>query len=311
MSLCCDAGWGRVAMRKAALCAVVSCFTICAYGQNAPPTQVPAPVATITLSNGHHVYFFVAPNGPVAIAETGPKGSRRVVDERTLRLKKPSEIYKMLKGRGAAPPPALIAGEKRVPSFAPGVTARPPQGESSAGKGEDDSADQMWFKATYCQQGWQCVQGWSWAISSSGHNQGRGYATDGMNGSEAIQPRNLETDWWDGSSWSTLLTVQMPPGWVGWITAGNVSYPACQQTTWYFKSEVNNNSADSATVSLADHVYAPGTAGPNSQRVSCYNCSCACSSACEACPTGRGGANFVMCPVAISSCPGDSCVNPP
>jgi hypothetical protein len=35
------------------------------------------------------------------MAEVGPKGTPRVVDEETLARKKPSEIYSMLKGPGA------------------------------------------------------------------------------------------------------------------------------------------------------------------------------------------------------------------
>lgn len=257
--------------------------------------------------------FFAPRGGPIAIAEVGPKDTPRVVDEHTLTLKKPSEIYLMLKGQGAVVPPALMQPVKRLGALA----ARPPQAEGKAGPGPDDTADQVWFKATYCLPIWECIQGWSWANGSGGHNAGRGYAANAMNGSEAKAARTLETDWWNGSSWASLVTESMPPGWTAWTNAGSLGAATCHDQTWYFKSEVpDNGTGDGATVSIADHMYAPGIPGTQTVRMSCYDCGCgsgngACDcGGCDGCPTGRGGGNFFLCPQP-TTCPGDSCVNPP
>jgi hypothetical protein len=275
--------------------------------------ESPRAVASIVFPDGHRVDFFAPPGGPIAIAEIGPKGSPRVVTD-ALARKKPSEIYKILKGPGAVPPKALVKAEQRVriPYTAPKLAARPYRNKGAAGRGPDDTADQQWFKATFCKSIWECIQGWSWANTSSGHHEGRGYAADGMNGSEARAPRTLETDWWNGSSWATLVTESMPPGWWAWTTGGNVGGATCHDQTWYFKSEIpDNGTGDFATVSLADHMYAPGFPGQSTVRESCYSCpgDCDCGG-CDGCPTGRGAANFFYCPLP-ATCAGDSCVNPP
>jgi hypothetical protein len=167
------------------------------------------------------------------------------------------------------PAAALVEAEKRVGVAAPNGAPRPVPNEGGAGKGPDDTADQQWFKATFCMPVWECIQGWDWANGSGGHHWGQGYAADGMNGSEARAARTLETDWWNGTSWSTLITESMPPGWTAWTTGGNTGAPACATPTcppwsacappgWYFKSEIaDNGTGDNATVSLADHMYSP------------------------------------------------------
>lgn len=273
-------------------------------------------VASIVLSGGHRVDFFAPPGGPIAIAEVGPRGIPRVVNGHNLVHKSASEIYLMLKGRGALVPPALAEAEKRINALAKKVRPTPDKNKGAAGKGPDDTADQQWFKNTYCKPVWECVQGWTWANGSWGHNAGRGYGANAMNGSEARGARTLETDWWNGSNWAPLVTESMPPGWAAWTVGGNTGACNCGDPTWYFKSEIPDNGLDNATVSLADHVYAPGGGG----HIDCYNvppcpCKCGCG-----CPAGRGGGNYVTCG-AISMCVArgtgtgtdadDSCVNPP
>jgi hypothetical protein len=278
-----------------------------------PPAPSSVAVASISLPGGHRVDFFAPPDGPIAVAEVGPKGTPRVVDEDTLARKKPSEIYSTLKGAGAVPPPALIEAEKRLAALAAKPAPLPGQTEGGGGQGPDDTADQQWFKDTFCKAGWECLQYWSWANSSSGHHTGRGYAANGMNGREARGARTLETDWWNGSSWSTLVTESMPPGWWAWTTGGNTgaAIPCGGDPTWYFKSEIpDNGTGDNAAISLADHMFAPGgTAGGNSK--SCYDvppCNCACG--CPDCPVGRGAGNNFYCKNP-GVCIGDDCVNPP
>jgi hypothetical protein len=318
---------GGKTMQKAsylicALTGAVSSWALAAHGQSAGEVKQGAiagrssPVASVTLPGGHRVDFFAPPGGPIAIAEVGPKGSARVVDEETIARKKPSEIYTMLKGAGARPPAALLRAESRLGTLRK-PRARPTPKEGQAGPGPDDTADQVWFKNTYCTQYWQCVQGWSWANTSSGHNQGRGYMAYALNGSEAQAPRNLETDWWNGSSWASLVTESMPAGWQAWTSGGNTGGLLCSNPTWYFRSEVlDNGTGDGATVSLADHMYASGGGG----HIDCYNVPpCPCSCGC-ACPAGRGGGNYVTCGT-VSQCVNsgtgsgtvadDYCVNPP
>jgi hypothetical protein len=270
-----------------------------------------AAVASVALPGGHRVDFFAPPGGPIAIAEVGARGTPRVVDEETVTHKKASEIFLMLKGKGAVLPPALVEAEERIRAMAAKSRPAPDRKEGAAGKGPDDTADQMWFKATFCKPVWECIQGWSWANTSWGHNTGRGYAADAMNGSEARGARTLETDWWNGSNWASLITESMPPGWWAWTTAGNLGAPTCHDQTWYFKSEVpDNGTGDFATVSLADHMYAPGFPGTQTVRMSCYECPGNCDCGCDGCPTGRGGGNNFLCHQP-TTCPDDSCVNPP
>jgi hypothetical protein len=317
-------------MRKASSfgCALISSLALVAgWGQTGPATSDKAKdattpsrslaVASVRLAGGHRVDFFAPPDGPIAIAEVGPKGTKRVVDEETAAHKRPSEIYTMLKGAGAVPPPALVQAEKRLGALAAKHRTLPAPNEGGAGKGPDDTADQQWFKSTFCKQYWECVQGWTWANTSGGHHQGRGYAADAMNGSEARGARTLETDWWNGSNWAPLITESMPPGWWAWTIGGNTGHLNCGDPIWYFKSEVPNNGLDNATVSIADHVYAPG----GGDHIDCYDVPpCPCSCGCGGCPAGRGGGNFITCG-SVSICvrggtgngtdADDYCVNPP
>lgn len=310
-------------MRKASyfVCAVISSFVLVTSGKTGttPLPKAKAPittprvqaVASISLPRGHRVYFFAPPNGPIAIAEIAHKGTPRAIDEYTLTHKKPSEIYVKLKGAGAVPPTALVEAEKRLRTLPAKARRLPPQGKGEGAKGPDDTADQQWFHDNFCHPFWECLQYYFWANTSSGHNQGRGYETAGMNGSEAQAPRTLEADWWDGYNWSTLATVSMPPGYWGWIGGGNIGAPDCLSDNpdfnWYFKSEIlDNGMNDNATVSLSDHMYSPGGGG----HIDCYNVPpCPCDCGCR-CPAGRGGANYTTCS-SIPRCENDSCVNPP
>jgi hypothetical protein len=295
-----------------AICALVGCAEKTEPAISEKPMTAPSPlaVATILLPEGHRVDFFAPPDGPVAIAEIGPKGAARVVND-TLARKKPSEIYAMLKGPGAVPPPALVEAERRMSAVAPTVAPRPAPIQGRAGSGPDDTGDQQWFKATFCVEGWECIQGWSWANGSGGHHVGRGYAADAMNGSEARAARTLETDWWNGSSWATLITESMPAGWSASTWGGNTGALSCNNPTWYFKSEIpDNGTGDFATVSLADHMYSPGGGG----NISCSGrCTCPCG--CTGCRRGGKGPGgrrppYVTC-ARITLCSDDSCVNPP
>ena len=218
------------------------------------------PLATLNLANNHKVLFFTQAGGQVGIAETGPIGTPKILSEEVLN-KKPSEIFVMLKGAKAAPPVALVNAEKRnrvLGRFTSNHVApvTPQQGASGAGKGPNfhDAGNQQWFKDTFCTPGVECLQGWDWATSSFGYQQGRGYATDAINGSEARLPRVFNVDYWNGQNWQNFITVSVPNGYYGWAVGGNTGAPTINDTSLYYKSELLDNGS-SAQVSLSDQAY--------------------------------------------------------
>jgi hypothetical protein len=291
-------------------------------GLAAPGEQAsPLAVASIRHASGHRIEFFAPANGPTAIAEIGPIGTPRVLDEKTLATKKASEIYMMLAGN-AQPPAALLAAESRTDDENRALSeavagAPPPDVEAAHGTGPQfyTQGDQTWFFNTYCTAPHtQCVQGFSWANSSQGNHKGRGYYTVGAIGSEASGTQTLQADWWNGKSWQKLSTVTLAANVTGFIWGGNTGAPGCNDSSWYFKSEVLPG-AGSPTVSLSDHVYSPGGGNyvePFACGADLPECGgrCGCSG-CMGVPGVPGGScEFFGCN-EIALCPDDSCCNPP
>ena len=136
----------RMRLSLVAPIAFVVCAGLWGCSRNTKPTtpvSTTVPVGSISLAGGHRVDFFAPPDGPMAMAEVGRKGTRRVVDEETIARKRPSEIYSMLKGAGAEPPPALVEAEKRRAALGTIARSPPAPTERRAGRGPDDSAEDV------------------------------------------------------------------------------------------------------------------------------------------------------------------------
>jgi hypothetical protein len=198
----------------------------------------------------------------MGVAEGGPTGTPRVLDDETVATKKLSEIYAMLGGSDPAASKALVDAESRLAATSQRSLARSDDGplpraaerSTNAGPTFYTAAEQTWFASQFCVSNWQCVQGYTWANSSYGNHAGRGYASYGFVGSEATTNHVMETDYWNGSSWQAVTTYTLPPGWSNYQWAGNTGASNCNDGNWYFKSEIPGDYTN-PLISLSDHVY--------------------------------------------------------
>lgn len=236
-------------------------------GQSNDSAMTTNEVARLTVGS-HKVSFFAAPNGLTAIGESGPIGSTPVTGQK-LANQKLSDAYRAvaaMAGADTTVPKAITDAENR-PVVATKIAALPTNdagksAKSGGGPTLYDDSDQIWFRDNYCPSGWECVQGWDWANSDV--HLGVGYMTIAYNGSEAQGARTFGLDYWDGSSWQSLGSADMPPNSGYWFAAGDGGqYPAANDPQWYFKSEVLPNNIDYAEVSLSDYTdpYVPPTVG--------------------------------------------------
>jgi len=188
--------------------------------------SVPAPAAQVgpvkneiarIAVRGHTVVFFATTVTGVGLLEVGPIGDTRIVTD-SLARNRPSAIYATLAGPGATVPSILVQAETAPLSKVPSGGAPPPAMRSGSASGPTyyDTGEQQWFASTFCYAGYECVQGWNWANSSSGYDQGRGFITFELNGQEATCSRTAEEDYWNGSSWQYLFSFSLAPGNWGW-----------------------------------------------------------------------------------------------
>ena len=214
-----------------------------------------APNGDITVqteSKGHKFAFVVPSSGPLGISEVAPIGSDLILNDELVATKTPSELYQLVAGPAATVPDALVNAQHRnnAPPAAASPVPAPVQSATGSGPMFYNSGEQSWFKSNYCLSGWECVQGITFADSSSGN--GRGYSTEAINGSEASCARTFEEDYWNGSSWVVLGSSSLSPGYYGNHWGGNTGAATMTDGNWGFKSELINCGGTTTQVSLSD-----------------------------------------------------------